>query len=995
VKCKCLNVFIHLTTILFIVFFPANSIAQNNDEGIEVYLSFRHRGIINTTVVAYYKNDTFYLPIDEIFSVLQLDVNTTGITVSGKFSTDQIEYKIDLEKKMISFGDEKTPLSQNDYLIKELDNYLLPEVFDKIFDLQFSVDFNNLTLELVTFQEIPIVQSMIRNQKRRISTENRGEISYYPLRTGREPRFINGGFVDYSLSTFLSNDQFSYSFSNAIGLQLAGGDLGGTFFGTKSENYTNFSSNNLRWRYVLKNNALISKIFVGQSTTDGVLNSAYTGIKLTNEPVVTQKLFDEYEIKGNTIPESEIEVFLNNTLIDFAKADEVGNYRFIAPLYYGSSNIDLKIYGPTGQVIERTSRLQVPFSFTPKGTLIYKFNAGVLDQPIIGNVENLSTIQGNASYGLSNWLSTKVGFEYYESQSSTLTTSLSARLLTSYIVTLENVLDSYFRSTLNAIYPNSTSINFSYTDYANDRGIFNTSGNDKQIVTSIFYPLLILKKIPINIRSSAFTRFRDESSFTTFRVDLGTRIKKLNFRVGYSDRIIDTFNPLNSTPSSFLESSLTYNVDRGQNIPKLLRGAFLRSQFKYQPSQNALLSAEFLVARSITKKGRFQISFGRNFAAEYNTIRFNFVFDLNKVRTNTTMTSIRNSYTTTQNVRGSIGYDTNYNNFLFTSRDQVGKSGAAISLFIDNNNNNKLDEGDEKIEKGTLRIGKSGSSSIVKNGVLYYTQMQSYNQYNMELNTGSISNPMLAPEVEKFSVITDPNSFKKIELPFYMSGVIDGVVERELINGNKTGIGGLKVNIINTSTNELKEIRTYSNGGYYDYPVRPGNYTAYIDNDQLTLLNSKSKPEKIDFTVQAIKEGDFIDGLNFLLVPKDAPDEIIPTEDTEITLSQVTDDIKNDAEIYMLEEQLTENVTLALRMLILAQNAFYNKDINGALANIDQSLEFFKTAQGYALKGSILYFKGDKVEAVKSWRMALRYDPDINIPTLEELDSKVTVSNSE
>lgn len=860
--------------VLCILLVSTDSFAQdsNNDE-TEVYLEFRHRGIIGAVVVSYYKDNEFYLPLSELFSLFKVDHAVNGLIIEGRFGLEQIPYQIDLREGLgqITFGQKKIPLSYEEFLVKEIDSYLRADIFYKAFGLDLTIDFNNLTLNLQTEKELPVIAEALRRQRRRIAEDNRYQDTKYELRFDRERPFLDGGFVDYNLSASKNAQQSVYNANTNLGIQLYGGDLQGSLFGSYSENFSNFSTDNLRWRYMYRDQSWLTKLTIGQTTSDGVAKNSYTGIRLTNEPIEPRRLFDEFEVHGMTIPQSEVELYLNNSLIDFQQADEMGNYRFLTPITYGSSQLDLRIYGPTGQIIERSDRIQVPFIFQPKGIFNYNLNFGQLDNPIIGSTEQKMTAQGSGSYGITSWLTAKAGAEYYEGLSNnipTFTTSLSSRILSNYILTFEAASEAYYRGVFSSIFPNSASINIDYTDYVGDFGIYNPSNDDKRLVGSVFYPFNLFGN-PFNLRASTFSRIREGSSSTTVRFDANSRIGKMNLRVGYTDRISGKINLLEPTNTSYIESSATYNISRNRNLPPYIRGVFLRAQMRYQPTLNEFESAEFLVSRNIFRQGRFQLSAGRDFRGDFNTIRFSLVVDFNKLRTNSTYNNVRENSSFTQNVRGSVGYDSNYNNFLFTSRNQVGRAGTAIKLFVDNNGNGEFDTSDNTIEANAVRVQLSGASSIQKNGILYFTQMQPYFYYNMEMNKSALNNPMIVPEFDKFGLISDPNRFKKVEIPFYLSGVIEGVVERQLSNNTRSGIGGLKVLLTQTNGDFNKELRTFSDGSFYDYEVPPGEYELEIAPSQLKILNSRSIPEKIEFNVQALPEGDFIEGMELVLVPTD------------------------------------------------------------------------------------------------------------------------------
>lgn len=981
---------------LCICFISQLSYAQDEDE-FEVYLQFSHRGVINSFVITYYNGEKFFLPVNEIFSLLQIEAESSGLVISGKYALEQTPYTIDLTRQVILFGDESYPITNDEYIVGDLDIYLPPRIFNEIFGLEFSVDFNNLTLRLVTQKEIPVIAKSLRDQKRRVAAQNRGVQNFYPLEFGRSQKFLDGGFVDYALSANVTPNNNTLSYNTSLGLQLAGGDLQGSIFGNISKETSALESNNLRWRTLIRNNNWLSSVTAGQTVTDGVLMDRYTGIRLSNEPIEPRKLFDEFEVQGITFPQSEVELYLNNALIDFKQADELGNYRFLTPLFYGSSQLDLRIYGPTGQIIQQSSRIQVPFNFIPKGEVNYRLNAGVLDNPIIGTTVRDKTLQGSLSYGVSKWLSTKVGVEYYSDEigkeTPFFTSTLSSRISSNYIFTLEGVTNGYLRSTLNAIYPSSASINIDFINYLNDKSIYNTSGNDQQLVTSVFIPITVVN-IPMGFRVSNFSRFRQGINFNSYRADMNARFDKVNFRLGYSDRLIDTINPFEGSGTGIVESSLTYNIARNPNIPQFLRGTFLRSQFRYIPGEGEFQSGEFLFSRNIFRKGRLQLSLGRNFISDFNTIRFNFVIDFQHIRSNTTITSVRNTYTATQNIRGSIGYDSNFNNFLFTSRDQVGRSGAAVRLFVDNNTNGVFDEGDDILPDATMRIGRNGSPATYKNGILYYTLMRPYFRYNMEMNKSSITNPMLVPELDKFSMVTDPNTFKLINIPFNMSGVMEGMVERVYSDGQRQGVAGLKVLLNETGEQEVKELRTFSDGSFYEYPISPGEYKLEVDPSQLNLLQSRSEPEEIIFQVRTLPDGDFVEGLSFSLLPLQTEEEA-QEDSLALTIAQVTDEIKSAPEILEFSEDTYRKIDDALRLIIKAQNAFYSKNVDLAFRYVTQSLELFETAQAYALKGSFYYFEGNTEQAQRHWEQALRFNPDLYIPDMETLEERVKRRSSD
>ncbi|MEP1307324.1 MAG: hypothetical protein ABJM22_15615, partial [Balneola sp.] len=227
-----------------------------------------------------------------------------------------------------------------------------------------------------------------------------------------------------------------------------------------------------------------------------------------------------------------------------------------------------------------------------------------------------------------------------------------------------------------------------------------------------------------------------------------------------------------------------------------------------------------------------------------------------------------------------------------------------------------------------------------------------------------------------------PNFFKPIDIPFYSSGIIEGVVDRRYDSDTQDGIGGIRLYLKDIEKNTSQELRTFSDGSFYSYEIPPGNYELSIDPSQLEILESKSFPSKIDIEIEALADGDFVEGLSFLIAPENFDPDKVEAVPTETIIAEIS----NSTEILEFEAELDKNVNGALRFIILAQTAFYNRDIEKALSLVNQSLDLFETAQGYALKGSLNYLKGNRIEAQKNWESATQFNPDIIIPDIEVLD---------
>jgi hypothetical protein len=140
-----------------------------------------------------------------------------------------------------------------------------------------------------------------------------------------------------------------------------------------------------------------------------------------------------------------------------------------------------------------------------------------------------------------------------------------------------------------------------------------------------------------------------------------------------------------------------------------------------------------------------------------------------------------------------------------------------------------------------------------------------YCKYNIVVEQSSFKNPLLLPTSSKFSFVADPNSYKLIDIPCYAAGVVEGAV----VGDNQKPLNnGVKIHIISTDSSYDKVIPVFRDGTFYNMGVPPGKYIAFVDSLQLKVLGYESNPSSINFNVRRTADGDYIEGLNFVLTSK-------------------------------------------------------------------------------------------------------------------------------
>ncbi|HKJ31295.1 MAG TPA: hypothetical protein VKA34_05675, partial [Balneolales bacterium] len=752
----------------------------------QVYLTFQYEGGVNTVILAYYWNNTFYLPVNSLFEVLKInhtnDLNRYVIT--GNYLNKSENYKIDLKNNVALIGNQRLTLQKNDYLIEKLDYYLRPKVYKQLFDLSFIVNFNKLSLHLTSPDELPVVK-LYQQEQKRSNVINRPLLTgNYPLEYGEQKHLVNGGFVDYDLNTNYNKNSRNFNFNLRGGGEILGGDIQGNLFGVYSANSYSLQANSLRWRYVLRTNPYLKSIVVGNIQSDGIIHLPVSGIHMSNEPVNNRYVYGKYSLSGVAQPSSIIELYLNNQLIQFQKTDELGRYHFSIPLTYGSSNLNLKIYGPNGNVTEWNKLVQIPYSFIPKNTINYNVNAGETRYNLSSNYQRNKVIQTNVKYGISNWMTAQFGVDYvnYDTHSSPIFyTTINTRIATQYLLSADIVPNDLYRIKAQVTYPKLASWEVKYTRY-DGFGVFN-SQQAKQLVNADLFIPLHLSKIPLTLQANG--SLKDYSSYHIYNYNFGlnTNYHQINLSANYSTYLLKNTSE-NSNKLSKLSTAISTNI---------LGSTFIRGQLDYDFNYHAVDNWMLMLSRRLSHWGYVSLVYRKNIRSNFNYIGASIRFNFDKFHAYSSAQSYNRSINFSQSFQGSVGYDRNYEKVFLDNLSEVGSSDVTMRMYVDSNNNNQYDKGEQVLKDDAIRLLRSEQWLKSKSGVKRYIHLNPYRRYNAEIIEAQITNPLLVPKFDKFSFVTDPNAFKKIDIPFYSTGVISGSVSSVNKKNKKEPISGLKV----------------------------------------------------------------------------------------------------------------------------------------------------------------------------------------------------------
>lgn len=918
----------------------------------EIQLAFNHPSVGQIFISTAIFDNIPFLPIGEVLNLFEIPaeqvLSTKGLR--GYYPGLKDFWEVNPTEHLLTYENVTVDLPEDLFYLGEMDLFLHPKLLSSIFGLDFTFSINSLSLSMNAAYSLPIVEKRKRElaRKRSLQMGNKGDLSSAPLLYPRHRKLLRMGMIDYNINQLQAPQQTITRGLFNVGLEALGGDLIGTLHTIRTAQGVTAQINNLRWRYVLPDamdptkNVALTSVSAGDIVTRGRSEVGnLLGVSLTNDPIVPRQQLDLFVIDGYTEPDSEVEMLLGGQMADFTRADEMGYYRFNTPINFGAQRLSIRIYTPQGKVIQEDRQIQIPFTFLPRGFVSYSVQAGL---PRIGldSVGNALAAHTNLAYGISNSITARVGSDYNFSGTTALPYSylgFSARVFQQYLVNADVVPRRYALADASVFFPNNTNITAQYKEYFQDTE-FNMRGNIRDISLNMFWPFRISGQLS-GIRLGGIRMQGVNQSRNSLLADFNTQIRRMVARFNFRGNLSEFHNLEDEIGFTdfrgVVTSSFTYTLSRNPDVPVYVRGMFLRGQLVYNPFMRTPTNYGILLSQTLFKRGRFTFGYDRNLLTKTGKLQIGFLYDFNFLRSSSQYQTTGKDYGMTQAFTGSLAYDPT-GVIIPSNRDQVNRAGVAVKLYIDDNNNGIHDEEELIVSAKAARLDRSASAMIGSDGILRLSQLQSYWTYRMEIDKNALPDPTLAPRKSTFSFVADPNHYRMIEVPLYRTGTIEGTVYRENEQKAQNGVGGLRL-LLTGEDEKTETIRTFNDGSFYTYGITPGRYTLQVDPQQLNYIGMDSKPGIKELEIKAIPDGDYIEGLDFLLIEAEEKPEI-PEESKKPTIP-------------ILQQESLIQINMAISNFFLAQKYFYEVDLEAALEAIDASLAAVKTGQALILKGTI------------------------------------------
>ncbi len=855
---------------LFFILASLGVNGQNEPVYDELSVFFQVQNMGAKEIPAVIRDQEVLLPVSDVFDFLQIkNTLSSGMdTVSGFFLSQDAEYRIDRSKYQVFFQGKTYQLKNTDLVRTETNLYLLSKYFGEIFGLDCKFNIRTLSVSLTTKLEMPAVREMRLEQMRQNINRLKGDVKVDTTIQRNRPAF-HFGMADWSA---ISTQQIGHSTDTRLNLAL-----GAVIAGGEANAYLNYATNEpfkekqqyYYWRFVNNDRVFLRQTTLGKITTDATssIYNPVVGIKLTNSPTTYRRSFGSYPLSDYTNPGWMVELYVNNVLVDYKKADASGFFTFEVPLVYGSSKVKLKFYGPWGEERAKEQSISIPFSFLPPGEFEYSLRGGMVE-------DDKQTIfsRGEMHYGLTNTITMGAGVEYLSSVLSGTTmpfVTLASRPIPNMLLMGEFMYGVRGKGILSLQLPHNIQAELNYTKYQpGQKALINNYLEERKLIFTLPFKL---KKISFFNRTTYDQIILPGTGYSTAEWLISAAGK------GFSSNLTN-YAMFSKSNSPYIYSTLAFSF-------RLPSGIMFIPQTQYEYSQHEFISFRAGLEKYLFKNGYLSLSYENNFKNRVQSAQFGFRYDLPFAQTGFTATQSNDQTTLMEMARGSLIVDKKTNYVGANNRISVGKGGIVFAPFLDLNCNNKRDKGEPKAFGLNIRINGGTATKNDKDTTVLVLDLEPYTKYLVELDASSFDNVAWKIHNAVLSIVVDPNSLKLVEIPVSVVGEVSGMVMKEK-SGTKEGLGRIIVNIYNQ--NSILAARTMSEqDGYYSYlGLKAGTYNLKIDSAQMKKLSMVATPTSKTAVIKPSIEGDVVDGLDFVLKstekePADTTKKAVPVPQPE------------------------------------------------------------------------------------------------------------------
>lgn len=804
-------------------------------------------------IEVYQVGKRFLVPLQEFTNILRFPVTVDadkGVATGWYLSEDR-SFSLDTHNRTVMLKGEKSSFSDKQVYTGESDIFVDTALLSEWFPLTTAVDLGQLTLtihpqELLPFQ---IREQRLKNWER--IQQARQKEKTYPLIT-TPYSLATMPFMDLILAQNIRNyadPRATTSFSLITAGDLAymnsrlfiSGDSVG-----KTIDTLRFNAGRQSDRASLLGPLKATQFSIGDINSISVplvaQSSLGRGFSMSNRPVFQSSEFGATDFVGDALPDWEVELFHNGTLLELQVVGTDGRYEFLkVPILYGNNTFKLIFHGPQGQIREEIKRYNIDSSFPHRGDFNYElsvdekskslFSAG--DESIPSHPVETRLVY-DMSYGIASSLVGALGVVSTPLEDGNHR-YLTAGLRTGYagiLAGLEAAHDTGNGGRATKLFALASARNVNikiehklfdkfHSEEVSDfsRQLDSESGLDLYSFLSL--PIVGDLNFGIN---GAIEKFDTGEK----RLSIKNRLSKAILGVAFS-------NTLERTTFENQETTIGDFSMRGHFWSTLIRANLYYSFSPESEVNSILLSAQRRIRHNMIGIVRFTSSLGTNTSRVYSGV---LTWDRKDYKLSlSTEVNSNSDIAVNANLIFSLGRNPDTREWLMQSNPMSNSGALLANAYLDRNLSSQFDADDEAIDNSGYLVDKRRYTT--DSGASFVTGLRKNRYVTVKIDPAALDDPLWQPAVEGYRLFPRAGVVTSLSFPVVASSEIDGILSLIDTQGNKLILSHVELQLIDADDGSIvKRFKSEYDGYYLFEKVPPGNYLIRVREQDLNLFEA-------------------------------------------------------------------------------------------------------------------------------------------------------------
>jgi hypothetical protein len=779
-----------------------------------------------------------FLPLGEISSLL-----TIGITIdpenrsaTGFFGDERNVFSLDSKARQIRYRD--TSVSYDEGQVAWIDGelYIARKLLEKALPLQFALNLSALRLDVTSREKLPIQLKLDRTRAAQ-GLRTPGSAAPAPLypRVPNDYAFISPPFFDSTVSSEIRTSEGRAE----VNLGYSG-IFAGDLLKMEANGFLQLNS---------QNKSVSGRLILGRHDPDGALlgplkarsvelgdvvlpavrnvigsSGGGTGFLVSNRPFDRGSAYGLQTLRGSLPPGWDVSLYINDALIAFQASRADGVYEFQdLDLNFGRTEFTLVFNGPLGQRRVERKSFQLDQALTRPGELFYAFGGKRSGDGSFSQVSQLDIgVAKNLAVTSSLVILEKPAKIFLSSgaRASALGFLLNADFTTDFGG--GNIIEIGGRTALFGVAINAarTWSNGFAVDAVTDIGSGLKTQDRLNLIGAVRIGAGVKLPVALDLRRE-ISRNGDEALIAQNRISWSLFQSNFTHQIslesrGGSSRVEATLQGERRVAGVSLGAQLGYRVTPSFDLANLAIN--LNRMLSEQDRLNAGLVYDFRARKYVLTAG-LNRRFGK-FAVGIS----GFFRDMKNHGIGITLFT-------------SMGYEAGRKRYVQDWQPMSGAGFASAHAFVDKNDNQKFDVGEEPVSGASFIINGNAAPDVKTddNGRALIRRLPVRSFANIAIDAASLEDVQWQAGTAGLRVLPRPGKAAILELPVVLTAELDGTVSILGAAGVRP-IGNALVEIIDGAGNVVRSTKSASDGYFVVTGIKPGAYKARVSPSQLGKL---------------------------------------------------------------------------------------------------------------------------------------------------------------